>query len=207
MSTENIIKIAPAIPSLSITWMIGSRCNYDCMYCPTELHDSTSKHPNISQLIQVWNNMVEKTQHHNLSYKLSFTGGEVTANKSFIPLLEYIRTSDVKIDHINITTNGSASERYYIRLSKLVDSISFSTHSEFFNEQEFFNKVLAVNQVMSRPEKSTHVNIMNEFWNQDRIPQYIKWLNQHNISHTVNSVNYNKKIREFPIMQGVYNIE
>jgi molybdenum cofactor biosynthesis enzyme MoaA len=207
MSTEHIIKVEPAVPNLAITWMLGSRCNYDCMYCPTELHDSTSKHPDLNQLIKVWNSMVNKTQHHDLGYKLSFTGGEVTANKSFVPLLEYIRASDIKINHIGITTNGSASKRYYLKLAKLVDSISFSTHSEFFNEQEFFNKVLAVDQVMQRPQKSVHVNIMDEFWNQDRITMYTKWLDQHSISNSVNIINYTKKIRKFPIIQGVYNIE
>ena len=207
MLSENIIKVEPSQPSISISWMLGARCNYDCMYCPTEFHDSTSQHPDLAQLIKVWDNMVSKTANQNLGYKISFTGGEVTANKSFIPLLEHIRATNVKINHIAITTNGSASKNYYLKLTKLVDSISFSTHSEFFNEQEFFNKVVEINQVMHRPQKSVHVNIMDEFWNQHRVPLYTKLLEQNNVSYSVNLIDYNKKIRESPSMQGVYNIE
>ena len=207
MLSDNIIKVEPSQPSISISWMLGARCNYDCMYCPTELHDSTSRHPDLDQLIKVWDNIVSKTANQNLGYKISFTGGEVTANKSFISLLEHIQASNVKINHIAITTNGSASKNYYLKLTKLVDSISFSTHSEFFNEQEFFNKVVEINQVMYRPQKSVHVNIMDEFWNQHRVPLYTKLLEQNNVSYSVNLIDYNKKIRESPSMQGVYNIE
>lgn len=204
---EHIIKVEPTIPSVSISWMLGSRCNYDCMYCPTELHDMTSKHPSLDQLVAVWDSMVRKTQHKKLGYKLSFTGGEVSANRNFIPLLEHIRSSNVTVNQIVITTNGSASENYYIKLSRLVDAISFSVHSEFFNEQDFFNKVLVVDQLMQRPHKSTHVNIMDEFWNQQRIPLYTAWLDQHNISYSVNKINYLQQTRNEPTFNGVYNLE
>jgi hypothetical protein len=167
----------------------------------------TSKHPSLDQLVAVWDSMVRKTQHKKLGYKLSFTGGEVSANRNFIPLLEHIRSSNVTVNQIVITTNGSASENYYIKLSRLVDAISFSVHSEFFNEQDFFNKVLVVDQLMQRPHKSTHVNIMDEFWNQQRIPLYTAWLDQHNISYSVNKINYLQQTRNEPTFNGVYNLE
>jgi MoaA/NifB/PqqE/SkfB family radical SAM enzyme len=207
MLLDNIIKVEPVNPSIVITWMLGARCNYDCMYCPTEWHDSTSQHPDLEQLIKVWDNMITNTAHQELGYKINFTGGEVTANKSFIPLLRHIRSSNVNITHVGITTNGSASKNYYLELATLLDSISFSTHSEFFNEKEFFSKVHSINQVMQRPQKSVHVNIMDEFWNQERLALYIKWLEDHKISHSINTINYNRKTRDLPNMQGVYNIE
>ena len=202
-----IVSVRPAHPSISITWMIGSRCNYDCMYCPTDLHDSTSRHPDLEQLKTVWQNMYAKTQSQGLPYKLSFTGGEVTANKSFLPLIEYLKLGNFGVDQIFVTTNGSASLNYYTRLTKLVNGISFSTHSEFIQEQDFFNKVEAIDQLMIRPERSVHVNIMNEFWNQDRIKLYTDWLQAKNISHSVNEIDYSKQTRAEPIMTGVYNLE
>jgi hypothetical protein len=60
---------------------------------------------------------------------------------------------------------------------------------------------------MQRPKKSTHVNIMDEFWNQQRIPLYTAWLDQHNISYSVNKIDYLQKIRSTPVLKGVYNIE
>ena len=91
-----------------------------------------------------------------------------------------------------LTTNGSASANYYIKLSRVVESISFSTHSEFMDEKEFFEKTVKVNSVMIRPHKSFHVNIMNENWNAEGITRYKSFLDKHNISYTVNEIFYAK---------------
>jgi molybdenum cofactor biosynthesis enzyme MoaA len=155
---------------------------------------------------QVWRNIYNKTQHKNLPYKISFTGGEVTANKNFLPLVEWLKTDYPDIAMILLTTNGSASQRYYKKLAGVVDSISFSTHSEHMDEQQFFDTVLAVDQLMIRPAKSVHVNIMDEHWNQDRIKLYQQWLTNHNISHSVNTINYSNATRTFILNQGKKNL-
>ena len=192
---------------ISLTWMIGSRCNYDCMYCPTQLHDATSAHPDLEKLKLAWNNLYSRTKHLNQPYKISFTGGEVTANKSFLPLIEYIKNGEFDIGQLVVTTNGSASLNYYQRLCNLIDCISFSTHSEFFNEAEFFTKVDQLNQIMTRPEKSLHVNIMDEYWNQDRIKLYKTWLQDRGISYSVNYINYDQQTRTHVLNQGKQNLE
>jgi MoaA/NifB/PqqE/SkfB family radical SAM enzyme len=182
-----IIRVQPVVPTVTLTWMIGSRCNYACSYCPDDLHDDYSPHPDLDKLKQVWNNFYLKTQQTNLPYKLSFTGGEVTANKSFLPLIEYLRDG-YNIEQIVITTNGSASTAYYLQLAELVDAISFSTHSEFWNDTKFFETVIAVNKKMVRPKKSCHVNIMDEVWNRENFPRYQELLTQHNVSHSINLI-------------------
>jgi MoaA/NifB/PqqE/SkfB family radical SAM enzyme len=207
MTQAKIIQVEPTTPMLVLTWMIGSRCNYDCMYCPAELHDKTSAHPDLEQLKKAWQSLYQKTKDQHLPYKISFTGGEVTANKSFLPLIEYLTTGKFDIGQLIVTTNGSASLTYYKKLAQLVDAISFSTHSEFIDEGKFFDKVLKINSLMIRPKKSFHLNIMGEFWNYDRIELYKAWCIKHNISHSINTINYNQGTRDYPIMQGVYNLE
>ena len=202
-----IIQVRPTTPMISLTWMIGSRCNYDCMYCPTDLHDDSSTHADLQKLQSAWNLFYSKTSQSGLSYKISFTGGEVTANKSFLPFIQYLRAGDFDIGQLLVTTNGSASERYYLQLANMVDSISFSTHSEFFNESEFFSKVISVNNIMMRPKKSVHVNIMDEFWNRDRIQIYADFLATNDISHSVNTIDYSQQIRSAPILQGKLNFD
>jgi len=192
---------------IALTWMIGARCNYDCMYCPTELHDNTSGHPDLDRLKTAWQSLYQKTKDQQLPYKISFTGGEVTANKSFLPLIEYLTTGEFDIGQLIITTNGSASLNYYKKLARLVDAISFSTHSEHIEEKTFFSKVLAIDSMMIRPEKSFHLNIMNEFWNQDRIQLYRAWCEQRNISYSINPIDYDEQTRSTPVLQGVYNLE
>lgn len=185
-----IIKVDPVTPMISMTWMIGSRCNYACSYCPSELHDDYSPHPDLNKLKQTWDSFYSKTQHIGLPYKISFTGGEVTANKSFLPLIEYLRSGEFNIGQLLVTTNGSASKAYYLRLAEVVDAITFSTHTEFWNETKFFDTVIAVNQVMLRPEKSVHVNIMDEPEARHRFQEFLDILNQHQVSSSVNRIRY-----------------
>lgn len=203
---EKIVKVVPVPEYFSIQWMLGSRCNYDCMYCPTELHDSVSRPHDLAAMQQVWSNIHDKTKHKRLPYKITFTGGEVTSNKNFLPLIEWLRDTYQDIAMILFTTNGSASRKHYERLSQLVESISFSTHSEFMDEQEFFDKVEATNKLMIRPKKSVHVNIMDEHWNQHRIPLYRAWLEQRGISHSVNRIDYSKQTRIHIMQQGKFNL-
>ena len=185
-----IIRVEPIVPMVNLDWMIGSRCNYACSYCPDDLHDDFSPHPDLTKLKQAWLNFFTKTQHIELPYKISFTGGEVTANKSFFPLVEFLRENSFNIGQLLVSTNGSASTGYYLRLAKLVDAISFSTHSEYWNEHKFFKTVIEVNKVMIRPEKSCHVNIMDESWDRQNFPRYINLLDQNNISYSINLINY-----------------
>lgn len=177
------------------------------MYCPADVHDMTSSHADLDKLKTAWNNLYSKTHMSGLPYKISFTGGEVTANKSFLPLIEYLKCGEFPIGQLVVTTNGSASVNYYRRLGQLVDSISFSTHSEFFDESEFFDKVHQINQIMPRPQKSVHVNIMDEWWNRHRIDLYKSWMDQHNITYSVNVIDYSQQIRQHPISQGRQNLE
>jgi len=203
---DPIVRVTPVPEYFSLTWMLGSRCNYDCMYCPTELHDSTSRPHDLETMQQVWRNIHLKTHHKNLPYKISFTGGEVTSNKNFLPLVKWLKDNYADVAMILLTTNGSASQRYYEKLAGVVDSISFSTHSEHMEEQRFFDTVLAVDRLMIRPAKSVHVNIMDEHWNQDRIKLYQQWLTKHNISHSVNQIDYTKATRTYVLNQGVKNL-
>jgi MoaA/NifB/PqqE/SkfB family radical SAM enzyme len=203
---DKIIKIEPVPKYFSISWMLGSFCNYDCMYCPAEWHDSTSPPHDLQTLQTAWENIHNKTKHLNLQYKITFTGGEVTANKNFLPLLQWLRNTYDNIAIIGITTNGSASLNYYTKLSKVVEYISFSTHSEFMNEQEFFNKSLALNKIMQRPKKSFHVNVMDEYWNTERTTIYKQWLEQHEISYSFNKIDYSAKIRTFFVNKGELNL-
>jgi MoaA/NifB/PqqE/SkfB family radical SAM enzyme len=200
-----IIRVEPTEKIVSLTWMIGAQCNYDCMYCPSWFHNNDRPHHTFEDLKTTWLNFYSATCDKNLPYKISFTGGEVTANKNFLPLIEFLQQQNVSIRML-LTTNGSASERYYRSLAKLVDSISFSTHSEFFDEQKFFDKVLVINQQMIRPEKSVHVNIMDEYWNKNRIELYKQLLDANNVSYSVNTIDYTAKIRNFPMQKGQLNL-
>jgi hypothetical protein len=55
--------------------------------------------------------------------------------------------------------------------------------------------------------KFLHVAIMNEFWNQDRIKMYDQWLTEHDISHTIDEIDYSQRIREDFVTKGTLDFE
>ena len=205
--TQKIIQIVPTENFFSITWNIGKRCNFDCMYCPTYLHDDISANKSFEELQTNWIKIFEATKQKNLKYKISFSGGEVTINKNFLPFLEWF-TSNYQpyIGKILVTSNGSASYRYYSNLLKHIDNLSLSVHSEHVNEQKFFETVIKL-QADYKNKKFIHVNLMNEFWNQERIKYYENICKKYHISYSVNEIDYSLKTREQPIMKGKLNFE
>lgn len=205
-TSQQVIKITPTDEVFSITWELGRRCNYDCMYCSPKWHDNTSRHKDLDTLKKNWIEIFQRTQARKLKYKISFTGGEVTGNRSFLPFVKWLRSEYADyLSQILLTTNGSATFKYYLKLFEVIDNISFSTHSEHIDEQKFFDTVIALSKAISK-DKFLHVNIMDEFWNQDRIPQYQKLLTENNINYYVNQISYEFQTRTIPIMKGKLNL-
>lgn len=205
-SKSIIISIRPSDPVFSINWNLSRRCNYDCMYCPSRLHDDHSPHLTLDQLQRYWIDVEKKTSHQGLKYKISFSGGEVTGNRDFLPFLSWLKQHHgPQIHKILLTTNGSATYKHYQKLFDLVDNISFSTHSEHMDEQKFFDTVIHLRETIPA-SKFIHVNIMDEFWNRERIPLYQKLLTAHDISHSVNEIDYSWQTRNYPIIKGKKNL-
>lgn len=202
-----IIEIKPVDQYFSLSWRITLRCNYDCMYCSYDWHDTTSKHKSLDELKNAWISIFEKTKHKNLKYKISLTGGEPTNNKNLLPFLTWLRQNyNEHLFQILLTSNGSATYSYYLKLFQVIDNISFSTHSEFFKEQKFFDMICALQKTISK-DKFLFVNLMDEYWNQERLPIYKKILETNGINYAVNQINYKHKIREYPVFKGKLDLD
>lgn len=202
-----IISIKPTEEYFSLNWQIDIRCNYDCMYCSPEWHDNSSGFKSLEELKSAWLTIFDKTKNLNLPYKIAFTGGELSANKNFLPFVTWLKDNySEHLFKLLVTTNGSASTGYYQKMFNSVDNITFSMHTEHIDEQKFFNMILDLSQNL--PDgKFLQVAIMNEHWNQDRIPLYTKLLDKNNISYNVNEIDYSYQTRKYPIFFGKLNLE
>lgn len=199
---HEIIKITPTEDVFSISWIMHIRCNYDCMYCPPSRHNNTDKLPELQELKSYWQQIFTKTKNLNKKYKLSISGGEPTINKNVLPFLEWLRQEfSNHIHHINFITNGSASKNYYLKLCKLVDSISFSSHTEFIDKSKFLEIISACSEYMINSNKTCHVNIMDEFWAKDIVKELSNYCQLHQINFSISPIDYSFRTREFPLIK------
>lgn len=116
--------------SIKIEWNIGKRCNYNCSYCPGEIHDNSSPHTDIEILKQT----VDKLVNLGKPIRLSFTGGEPCVHPQFEELIKYAKHKGTT--WISVTTNGTRTYEFYKSLP--VDQYVFSIHLEY-NWERVFN--------------------------------------------------------------------
>jgi MoaA/NifB/PqqE/SkfB family radical SAM enzyme len=112
----------PHQDSIKIEWNLGKRCNYDCSYCPSIIHDNSSPHTDI----HVLTNVVDQLLEIGKPIRLSFTGGEPTIHPRFEELISYAKNQG--IGWISVTTNGTRQPDWYEE--QRVDQYVFSLHFE-----------------------------------------------------------------------------
>ena len=138
----------PHQSSIKIEWNIGKRCNYDCSYCPSSIHDNTSPHTDIEMLKAT----VDKLTRLGKSIRLSFTGGEPCVHPKFLELVKYCK--HVGITWVSVTTNGTLPYEFYSVLE--ADQIVFSIHLEF-DWKRVFN---TIESIVNSTDKKVIAQIM-----------------------------------------------
>lgn len=132
---NKITSVWPHQNSIKIEWNLGKRCNYDCSYCPSNIHDSTSPHTDI----EVLKSTINQITNLNKPIRLSFTGGEPCVHPKFDELVKYAKFKGVT--WISVTTNGTRPYEFYANLP--VDQYVFSIHLEY-DWRRVFNTVESV---------------------------------------------------------------
>lgn len=115
----------PHQDSIKIEWNIGKRCNYDCSYCPSYIHDNFSPHTDV----EIMKSTIDQLVALGKPVRLSFTGGEPTVHPRIEEILQYARHAG--INWINLTTNGTRPSDWYIKNENLYDHLVFSLHFEY----------------------------------------------------------------------------
>jgi MoaA/NifB/PqqE/SkfB family radical SAM enzyme len=137
----------PHQANIKIEWNLGKRCNYDCTYCPSIIHDNSSPHTDIDIL----KSSIDKLVTLGKPIRLSFTGGEPTVHPHFEDLIVYAKEKG--ISWISVTTNGTRKAEWYDQLP--VDQYVFSVHFEYD-----WIRVVNTIEILGTMNKNIMVNIM-----------------------------------------------
>jgi len=148
-------------PLFNTSWILGRFCNYKCSYCWPYANSSTPDH----QPLEVYKSTVDEIKRQAqdngfTQFHWSFSGGEPTAYKHLLELVEYLGSEEYQ--SIHMTTNLSPSNNWWQKWADNTKtlqrrSLTASYHAEFANEIEFADKILqlmadgvfvTINQVM-----------------------------------------------------------
>lgn len=148
----------------TVSWITTRYCNYECSYCWPHARSSVPDTKPIELYLKTMDSIKTQARDNGFTnFHFSFSGGEPTVNKHFMPLIEhYCNDSAPGYQSIHMTTNLSPSSKWWnkwIEHTVLLQrrSITASFHAEFAKEQEFGDKCLqlmdagvfvTINQVM-----------------------------------------------------------
>ena len=133
-----------------VYWEISRRCNFDCSYCWSWIHNKTDQHKSLEDLIKATNFIHEKfTKDASVNFIIS--GGEPTANPAFLDWLRYLHSYN---HHISLHSNGSRKPEYYQEIIHYGD-LNLSVHFEFYNRERFVKVVEAVAREKATSQSKT----------------------------------------------------
>jgi MoaA/NifB/PqqE/SkfB family radical SAM enzyme len=160
--------------SIKVEWNLGKRCNYDCSYCPSSIHDNSSPHTDI----EILKATVDKLMTLGKPIRLSFTGGEPTVHPKFRELLLYCK--HVGVSWISVTTNGTLPMEFYRTLP--IEQLVFSVHFEYdwmrvcntLMEVSAMTNISVIAQLMAHDEHMLSVKTVHARLLADGIPTTVR---------------------------------
>ena len=133
---EEILAVEGAVNEFAVNWNLGPRCNYDCSYCPSTVHDNHSPHISFTQFKQGFDALIFKIgSNHN--FKFTFTGGEPTLNPEYIDIVDYVVQHNARVF---TNTNGTANLNKLIKLCN-AGGLHISVHTEFAQLDKLADKI------------------------------------------------------------------
>lgn len=128
-----------------VFWELGRRCNYDCSYCHSYVHNDFEEHKSLEKLKFA----TEKLEKFSKGQKINFaiSGGEPTINPDY---LEWVKFLHSKGHHISTHSNGSRNADYYTELIRFSD-LNISVHFEYYKKDKLLEVITAiVNEIYLR---------------------------------------------------------
>lgn len=175
----------PHQDKIKIEWNLGKRCNYDCAYCPAEIHDNTSPHTDIEKLKSTVDQLNALGD-----VRISFTGGEPTVHPKIEELINYCK--HVGIGWVSVTTNGTRRPEWYI--NQKADHWVFSLH---FTEGDWYKVVSTITKVkMLKHLTPVMVNVMAHHEHMDAARTAVGILKKEGVPYVVRRIRWTEGDRD-----------
>jgi len=136
---------------LLVDWTLGTVCNYQCSYCPAELHDGRNPFPPASFVLDFAGTLSRHYETHGRGVFIQFTGGEVSLYAQLPGILADLKQKGIRS---SIISNGSRGVAFWSRLSELLNAVILTHHIEFANWDRFLPIVSLLSERIR-----THVQI------------------------------------------------
>lgn len=124
---DHAINLPPRVKT--VHWFLGKRCNYDCSYCPSHIHDAVSPFIDLDQALSFCDRVDVHCQQRSNHSKWAFTGGEPFVDPNFLTLANHIRHLG-SYAQMNVVTNGSMPLEIYQQAANVFTGITVSLHLE-----------------------------------------------------------------------------
>jgi MoaA/NifB/PqqE/SkfB family radical SAM enzyme len=176
-------KVTSAWPhqdQLKVEWNLGKRCNYDCTYCPSSIHDNFSPHTDINILEKT----VDKLCELGKPLRISLTGGEPCVHPDIEDLFDYFKRKN--IFWVNLTTNGTRGYRWYLDNELYFNHLVFSLHFEH-EWTRIFDTIL---KYYDETEREFFVNIMAHHDKMDNVRSVAKKFDEVGIKYAIRRIRW-----------------
>ena len=170
----------PHQDQIKVEWNLGKRCNYDCTYCPSSIHDNHSPHTDINILEAT----VDKLCEIGKPLRISLTGGEPCVHPDIEDLLDYFKRKD--IFWVNLTTNGTRPANWYLQNEMYFNHLVFSLHFEY----DWQRVVRTINEFYDRTQTDFFVNIMAHHDHMDNVRKVVKEFREKGIRFAVRRIRW-----------------
>ena len=129
--------VSPSTYDNYVVWDLSRYCNFDCSYCPEQVHNATDGHHSLDWLLGVVDR-IEQYFDGEKGIQFSLSGGEPTFDPNIIKLCRYIRARG---HHVHVQSNGSRGKKFWEEFVPHVTSLTVSIHFEFMNEDRLFRNI------------------------------------------------------------------
>lgn len=125
-----------------VSWILSSKCNYRCSYCPSFLHDGKAPGPDVVTAKKFIKELNGQLTNKKICYR--FSGGEPTYWKHFLDLADYIKQQG---NYFSFLSNGSRDVAYFKAMAEFADGLILSYHPEYSKPAHF----IEIGKVMKCP--------------------------------------------------------